>query len=162
MPHDAPPNRHFVTDALPLHLAARLGRDKQRPLTLLPPLDDAAVAFIEGGAAVREDLRQSYAAGHGERTQMGRNPGGGVGPQIVMVLEGPASAYSILTDERGRAVLVRHGNIEGVLDPGKTLTGQRFVRDARQRAAAEQERNRAWASSISAFWARQQKRKTNA
>jgi hypothetical protein len=133
---------------------AHEGKHLCRPVDLTK---DVAPAFTEGGAAVREDLRQSYAAGHGERTPMGRNPGGKVGPEIVAVLEGPITQYDLMTDERGRAVLVRHANVSGVLDPGRTVNGSRFVKDARQRVAAEQKRNKEWAAGIASFWAQKQK-----
>jgi hypothetical protein len=144
--------RYFTTDLMPADIAAKFTLVQQRRVG---PTRDAAVAFVEGAAAVREDLRQSYAAGHGERTEMGRNPGGPVGPEVILVLEGPATAYSILTDERGRTVLCRHANVGGALDPGAAVTGRRFINDAQERVRREQARNKQWAAGIASFWAKQ-------
>jgi hypothetical protein len=130
-------------------------RDARSKETSMKRTRDQAGGYREGGAEVRADYRASFGS-RGERTEGGLDPGGEVGPVVVAVLPGPATAYGILTDDQGRTVLVKHSNIEGAEDRGRRLTRpDTFVADARQRVAAEQERNRAWADSISAFWKKQ-------
>jgi hypothetical protein len=131
-------------------------RHEGRPLLRPALTKDAAgnSVFREGREEVRRDYVEARRPPHVGKIGGGDYPSG---PEIVAVLEGPATAYSILTDEQGRTVLVRHSRIGGQHDPGKTVTGgASFIADARRRAAAEQKRNKEWAAGISDFWKKQQ------
>jgi hypothetical protein len=113
--------------------------------------------FREGGAEVRRDLRQSRSP---ERTEMGADPGGAVGPRRILRLDGPASGYQIISSADGETWLCFSGKIDGAENPARTVTGgASFIADARRRAAAEQKRNREWAAGISDFWKKQQARR---
>jgi hypothetical protein len=53
-------------------------------------------------------------------TEMGADPEGSVGPRRILRLDGPATAYSIVTDANGETWLCLSSDVEGVLDPGDT------------------------------------------
>jgi hypothetical protein len=127
-------------------------RDPKRRLTLdwgrptLPTKDYAGY---------RETMRE------GNNTEMGRAPSTEVGPRRIMRLDGPASAYVIVSTADGETWLCLAGQIGGALNPGGAVTGasQKFTADALQhrriamaRAAAEQQRSRSWAADIAEFW----------
>jgi hypothetical protein len=106
--------------------------------------------------AVRKPVRdESYSASfrqRGEVSEMGSNPGSPTGPTIVMRLPGPITRYSIFEDN-GAVVLVDHGTSNGVMQPGTGASVPTSDRRAiNARVAVEQQRNRAWADNISAFW----------
>jgi hypothetical protein len=139
-------------------LAALLPPERRRPMTVLPPIPahilDAS-PYREGGNEVRSDYRESLATGRGERTEMGANPSNEVGPRRIMRLDGPASAYLIITNANGETWLCFSGKIDNAEQPGRTVTGNRFINDARERAQREQAANRKYAAAISDFWKKQ-------
>jgi hypothetical protein len=94
-------------------------------------------------------------------TEMGRAPSSEIGPRRIMRLDGPATAYQIISTADGETWLCLAGQIGGALNPGGAVTGasQKFTADALQhrriamaRAAAEQQRSRSWAADIAEFW----------
>jgi hypothetical protein len=109
--------------------------------------------FIEGAAGVRADYREALSH---ERTEGGLNPGGGVGPRRILRLDGPASAYQIISSADGETWLCFSGKIDGSMDPGAISDVRTRTRDAaRARAEIEQARSAAWAKDIADFWKRQ-------
>jgi hypothetical protein len=130
---------------------------------LLRPVDltkDAVAAgpFREGIGEIRADIRQAR-----QPHNIGKIGGGDfpAGAELVMKLPGPVTAYFIAADAYGNACVYAYASIDKKIDPGTAITGSRFVKDARQRAAAEQARNKHWAAGVASFWA-QQKQKTAA
>jgi hypothetical protein len=148
--------RHFVTDQMPADIAAKFTLVQERRVG---PTRDAATTFVEGERAVREDYRQARLLHN-----IGKGGGGDfpAGAELVMKLPGPASAYFIAADGDGTACLYRASDVDGRLDPGRTVTGgPSFIADARERVRREQARNKQWAAGIARFW-QQQNQKTTA
>jgi hypothetical protein len=116
-----------------------------------------------------QSARSDYLAAlsHPSTSEMGDDPDPlAAGARIVMVLPGPSSSYTIETLGDGRAALVQHANVDGELDPGKTMTGERgfesgIITDTRRlmhdRAAASQARMEEIAAQHRDFWQRQQR-----
>jgi hypothetical protein len=153
-----PAQRYFTRDVMPADLAAMLPPERRRQLAVLPPVPahilDAA-GYREGGNEVRRDYRESLATGQGERSEMGRDPSTNVGPRRILKLDGPASAYQIVSSANGETWLCFSGKIDGAEEPGRANTGNRFINDARERVQREQAANRRYAAAISDFWKKQ-------
>jgi hypothetical protein len=76
-------------------------------------------------------------------TQGGKQPGSPVGPSLIMMLPGPASAYHILDVPPGdRCALVASSGINGKLDPGNVAAGDRPLPTTRRPNSADAERRR--------------------
>jgi hypothetical protein len=90
-------------------------------------------------------------------TQMGRSPGGKVGPAIVLALPGPASAYGIFEAE-GHAIVVEHGHADRTIDPGDITTDAATRRQINARVRSEQAAGRAYADRVKQFWESQRAR----
>jgi hypothetical protein len=76
-------------------------------------------------------------------SEMGRDPGGRVGPQIVARLPYPASALSIGTDgNTGDAVVWVHSDINGRIDPGTVAAGTTNLPMAQRRLSSDAIRQR--------------------
>jgi hypothetical protein len=96
-------------------------RDRRSRLTY-----DAAPTFaqrVERQRRMRDQVSAIPRSLVGNVTEGGDDPGSGSGPVRVLKLDGPASAYSILSGPDG-VWLVRSSDVDGVLDPG-TVVGDR-------------------------------------
>jgi hypothetical protein len=117
---------------------------------------DQQGAFREGREEIRWDQRE---VARPEWTQGGLRPGGAVGPRRILKLDGPASAYQIISSADGETWLCFSGKIDGSMDPGRVHTGdntRHFLRVAQDRARREQAASAAMAQGVSDFWKKQQ------
>jgi hypothetical protein len=115
---------------------------------------DQSTGGREGGGGARADYIES------KRPQnIGKSGGGDYpsGAALVMRLPGPVSAYFIAADGDGAACVYRSSDVDGALDPGRALKGDRtadaFRLAARERVEREQAAGRAMAAGIADFWA---------
>jgi hypothetical protein len=121
---------------------------------------DQATGNREGGGGVRQDYRESFGSRR-ERSEMGDDPEGEVGPRRIMRLNGPATAYQVLTDATGQTWLCISSDIDGQHDPGGALTGGNSVttdrarREMRAHATWSQRTMQAVQRQHQAFWKRQ-------
>jgi hypothetical protein len=128
----------------------------------MPKRSETSREYVARMATAEQRYRRTRDEGYAEsmqgrssQTEMGHGPNQPdklAGAVIVARMRGPSSAYSII-DDNGDAVVLYHGSVEGVMDPGQGLTQDR--REILDRIKREQTRNRMWADNITSFWQRQ-------
>jgi hypothetical protein len=126
------------------------GRNRRLPLTY-----DSAPTFaqrMEQQRRARDQISAIPRSLVGNVTEGGAAPEGGIGPVRVMQLNGPASAYQIMTDAEGVVWLVKSYDIDGTLDPGTTLTGDRLKQILTNDAKQNNTRLKAINAANKAFW----------
>jgi hypothetical protein len=99
---------------------------------------------------------------------MGRDPGGRVGPELMAVFEGNTSQFSLLNLGPGRVGVMKHSDINGRLDAGTIAAGTTNLPAAQRRMSSDAIRQRnadeAWCRGTlqninranAAFWAQNQ------